>query len=252
MPAPLCERQPSPAYPKERTQVHTVTEQRSCAAILEELKSLADPKAVEGMARYGINPHNTLGVSVAALRKMARPLGKNHGLAQQLWDSGIHEARILASLVDEPRMVTQEQMERWVGGFDSWDVCDQVCGNLFDKTPFAYRKAVEWSGRDEEFVKRAGFVLMAQLASHDKKAGDDAFLGFLPLIRRESGDPRNFVKKAVNWALRHIGKRNTALNAEAISLAREILQIKSRSARWIASDALRELSGEAVQQRLQR
>jgi 3-methyladenine DNA glycosylase AlkD len=185
-----------------------------------------------------------------ALRGIARELGRDHHLAQELWASGIHEARILACLIDEPSLATEEQMELWVKEFDSWDLCDQCCSNLFDRTGLAFEKAVEWSGREEEFVKRAGFVLMACLAVHDKKAGDEAFLEFLPLIKREAQDSRNFVRKAVNWALRQIGKRNPNLNRAAIEAAREIQKMDSRAARWIASDALRELTGQKVQSRL--
>jgi 3-methyladenine DNA glycosylase AlkD len=220
--------------------------------VMERLKSLSDPRAVEGMARFGINPHNTYGVSVPNLRKTAREAGKDHALALQLWESGIHEARILASMVDDPKAVTEEQVESWVKGFDSWDVCDQCCMNLFDKTPFAYRKAVEWSSREEEFVKRAGFALMARLAQSDEKAKDEQLEEFLPIIKREASDNRNFVRKAVNWALRQIGKRNAHLNELAIETAREIQQMDSKSARWIASDALRELTGDAVSKRLRR
>jgi len=219
--------------------------------ILDKLKALSDPKAVEGMARYGINPENTYGVSIPNLRMIARETGKNHALAQELWASGIHEARILASMIDDPKMATEEQLESWVKNFDSWDVCDQCCINLFDKTGFAYRKAVEWSESDEEFVKRAGFVLMARLAVSDKKADDKQFEVFLPIIRREAPDNRNFVKKAVNWALRQIGKRDAALNRKAIQTAEEIQKMDSRSAKWIASDAIRELTSESVQKRLQ-
>ena len=218
--------------------------------IIQRLKSLSDPEAVKGMARFGINPENTYGVSVPDLRKIARGISTGHALAEQLWASGIHEARILASMIDRPEMVTEAQMESWVKGFDSWDVCDQCCSNLFDKTKFAYQKAAEWSKREEEFVKRAGFTLMATLAVHDKKATDEEFLKFLPIIKRESIDNRNFVKKAVNWALRQIGKRNLNLNKMAIKAAEEIQQIDSRSARWIAADAIRELTSEAVQRRL--
>jgi len=218
--------------------------------ILRKLKSLSDPKAVEGMARFGINPKKTYGVSVPSLRAMAKEIGRNHVLARQLWSSGIHEARILAGMIDIPDMVTEEQMESWVKDFDSWDVCDQCCSNLFDKTGFAFKKAVEWSSRNEEFVKRAGFVLMAALAVHDKKAKDEEFLKFLPMIKRESVDDRNFVRKAVNWALRQIGKRSIDLNEEAIKTAKEIQRLDSKSARWIAADALRELTSEVVQKRL--
>ena len=218
--------------------------------IIKKLESLSDPEAVKGMARFGINPENTYGVSIPNLRKVAKETGRNHALAQQLWASGIHEARILASMIDEPEMVTDVQMESWVSDFDSWDVCDQCCSNLFDKTGFAHQKAVEWSEKDEEFVKRAGFVMMAILAVHDKKATDEEFLKFLPIIKRESTDNRNFVKKAVNWALRQIGKRNLNLNKIAIKTAEEIQQIDSKSARWIAADAIRELTGETIQSRL--
>jgi len=218
--------------------------------ILTRLQSLADPKAVEGMARFGINPKNTYGVSVPNLRVIAKEAGRNHFLAEQLWSSGVHEARILAGMIEDPEMVTERQMDSWVKAFDSWDVCDQVCSNLFDKTAFACQKAFEWSKRNEEFVKRAGFVLMATLAVHDKKAKDEVFLKFLPLIERESTDDRNVVKKAVNWALRQIGKRSIKLNEAAIETAKKIQGLNSKSARWIASDALRELTSDAVQERL--
>ena len=218
--------------------------------IIQKLKSLSDPEAVRGMARFGISPENTYGVSIPALRKIAKETGKDHTLAQQLWTSGIHEARILASMIDKPEMVTEVQMESWVKDFDSWDVCDQCCSNLFDKTEFAYRNASVWSEREEEFVKRAGFVLMACLAVHDKKATDEDFLKFLSIMKRESTDDRNFVKKALNWALRQVGKRNLNLNKMAVKVAEEMQQSDSKSARWIATDALRELTGEAVQNRL--
>ncbi len=220
-------------------------------AILRELARLSDPAAVKGMAKYGINPNNTYGISMPTLRRIAKEVGRDHRLAQQLWASEVHEARILAALIDDPRHVTREQMESWVRGFDSWDVCDQVCGNLFDRTPFAYEKALEWSAREEPFVKRAGFTLMAWLAVHDKRLGDEYFLSFLPVMIRESGDDRNFVKKAVNWALRQVGKRNGFLNAEAIRAAQQMQAPGLKSARWIASDALRELSGRQMQERLQ-
>jgi len=220
--------------------------------ILRKLEALSDPKAVEGMARFGINPENTYGVSIPNLRKIAKEIKVDHALAQQLWASGIHEARILASMVDDPKMVTEEQIERWVNEFDSWDVCDQCCMNLLEKTEFAYQKAIEWSSNDKEFVKRSGFVLMARLAVSDKKADDKQFEPFFPLVKREAGDNRNFVKKAVNWALRQIGKRNLNLNRRAIETAEEIQSMDSRSAKWIASDAIRELTSLAVQEKLRR
>jgi 3-methyladenine DNA glycosylase AlkD len=218
--------------------------------IIELLKSLSNPKAVEGMARFGINPKGTLGVSIPNLRKIAKAVGKDHEMASQLWKSGIHEAKMLAGFIDDPTLVTLKQMKNWVSDFDSWDVCDQVCSNLFDKTPFAYKKAVQWAGRQEEFVKRAGFVLMAALAVHDKTAGENEFEKFLSVIKREASDGRNFVKKAVNWALRQIGKRNARLNGLALKTAAEIQKLQSKSALWIAADAIRELESEAVQRRL--
>ncbi len=220
--------------------------------ILNRLKELANPKAVEGMARFGITTDQTFGVSIPSLRKLAKEIGVNHELSLKLWSSGFHEARILAGMIDNPDDVTEEQMEVWVKDFDSWDVCDQCCMNLFDETKFAYQKALEWSGRKEEFVKRAGFVLMACLAVGDKNALDGQFEQFFPIIQREAIDDRNFVKKAVNWALRQIGKRNLALNRKAVAAAREIAKLDARSARWISSDALRELTSEAVQNRLLR
>jgi 3-methyladenine DNA glycosylase AlkD len=218
--------------------------------IMQRLKTLSDPEAVKGMARFGINPENTYGVSIPNLRKLAKEAGKDHALAQELWASGIHEARILAGMVDDPELVSEAQMEAWVRDFDSWDVCDQVCMNLFDKVPLAWRKVSEWSEREEEFVKRAAFALIACFAWHDKSAEDERFMNFLPVITKGATDERNFVKKAVNWALRHIGKRNRNLNRAAIETAKEIQGIDSRAARWIAADALRELTGEAVQKRL--
>ncbi|HRY63394.1 MAG TPA: DNA alkylation repair protein [Patescibacteria group bacterium] len=209
--------------------------------IIKKLKSQANPKNVAGMARFGINSKNTLGVSIPIIRSLAKTIGCDHSLALKLWATKIHEARILAALIDDHKLVTTKQMDSWVRDFDSWDICDQVCSNLFDKTPFAWAKAIEWSRRKEEFIKRAGFVLMATLAVHDKQVGDKSFLKFFPYLRKEATDPRNFVKKAVNWALRQIGKRSLFLNIKIIALCREIQKLDSTSAKWIASDALREL-----------
>jgi len=220
--------------------------------ILQGLEALSDPEAVKGMARYGITTTHAYGVSIPNLRKMAKEIGVNHDLSQQLWASDIRETKILASMIDDRTMVTEEQMEDWVQDFDSWEVCDQCCQNLFGRTEFAYQKSVEWSARQEEFVKRAGFVLLARLAVTDKGAHDQQFERFFPIIQRESCDDRNMVKKAVNWALRQIGKRNLALNGKAVQAAQEMRKMDSRSARWIASDAIRELESEAVQDRLRR
>ncbi len=218
--------------------------------VLSRLYSLSNPDNVAGMARYGISSQGTLGVPVPELRALAKEIGRDHPLALELWDTSIHEARLLASFIDDPKQVSLEQMERWAADFDSWDVVDQACGNLFDRTPYAYSKALEWSARPETFVKRASFSLMAYLAVHDKKAPDSQFVGFLPVIAREAGDVRNYVKKAVNWALRQIGKRNRRLNELAIQTASQIREMDSPAARWVAADALRELTGEKIQQRL--
>lgn len=218
--------------------------------IIERLKALANPDNVAGMARFGINPKGTLGVSIPVLRQLAREAGKDHALAAELWASGIHEARMLAGFVDDPHLVTARQMDRWVRDFDSWDVCDQVVSNLFDKTERAYEKALEWSGAEEEFVRRAGFVMMAALAVHDKRADDARLAAFLPVIEAAAGDERNFVKKAVNWALRQIGKRSVELNQQAIQTAVRIQLVDSTASKWIASDALRELRSESVRRRL--
>ncbi len=214
--------------------------------IIANLKQRANTQAVEGMARFGIRPAQALGISMPTLRKMAKEIGRDQALALALWDSGIHEARILASMIAEPHLVSAELMDEWANDFDSWDVCDQVCGNPFDKTPYAYQKAKEWCQREKEFVRRAGFVLMAELAVHDKRARDEAFVQFFPLIKRYADDERNFVKKAVNWALRQIGKRNSHLCACALECAYEIQAMDSKAARWVARDALKELQAKEI------
>ena len=222
----------------------------SANEILETLQSLANPENVAGMARYGINPQGTLGISIYTLRPMAKEIGQNHELALELWESGVHEARLLAAFIDDPNQVTPDQMDRWANDFDSWDVCDQVCSSLFDQTAHAYPKAYEWSADEREFVKRAGFVLMAALAVHDHSTSDEVLAAFFPVIVREADDERNFVKKAVNWALRNLGKRNLYLNALAVETAQQIALRGTRPARWIAADALRELTAEKTLQRL--
>jgi 3-methyladenine DNA glycosylase AlkD len=220
--------------------------------VLDRLRSLGDPKAAKGAARFGIDVPRIWGVSAPNLRRLAKDIGKDHKLALQLWRTGIHDARILATLIDDPAQVTERQMERWARDFDSWAVCDAACCCLFDKTVYAWDKTVEWTNREPEYVKRASFVLMASLAVHDKKAPDDWFEAFFPLLVEQATDDRNFVKKAVNWALRQIGKRNQRLNSLAIQTAERIRRIDSRPARWIAADARRELTNAKVQARLQR
>ena len=222
----------------------------SVEEILSELESMGNPHNREGMARFGINTEKAFGVSVYKIRAMAKKLGKDHKLAEQLWATENHEARMLACFIDEPDKVTELQMDDWVAEFDSWDICDQVCSNLFDKTPFALKKIDEWTTDSREFVKRAGFVLIAALSVHDKNAEDSLFIGFLTVIERESHDERNFVKKAVNWALRSIGKRNKGLNRVALTSARKILEQDSKSAKWIARDAIRELESDKTRSRL--
>ncbi len=225
---------------------------------LQQLQRLQNPANVVGMRRFGIQGSQMLGINVPVLRKIAKQTGKNHVLALELWDSGIHEARLLASMVGEPAKLTSGQMDAWMRDFDSWDVCDQACGNLFDKSPMAWKKAAAWTKRQKEFERRAGFALMATLAWHEKNgktptkgkpanpdpATDRKFEAFFPLIIRYADDERNFVKKAVNWALRQIGKRNPALRKKAITTANTILKTNpaSKAARFVANDALRELA----------
>lgn len=212
--------------------------------IIKILEQKKDLNKVAGMKRFGIGGKNVLGIPVPFLRNLAREIGTNHPLAIELWTSEFHEARILASMIEDSRLVSLNQMEMWVRDFDSWDVCDQVCMNLFRKTPYAYDKAIDWSYQGLEFIKRAGFVLMATLAVHDKTAIDEQFFPFLNRILDEAEDSRNFVKKAVNWSLRQIGKRNHSLNQKALEIATEMLKNPSKSAKWIATDAIRELTGK--------
>ncbi len=218
--------------------------------ILTHLEHKGNPSNLEAMDKFGINTRHAYGVQIPELRRLAKNIGPHHQMASELWRSRKHEAMILAAYIDDPVKVTERQMEDWVRDFDSWDVCDQVCGNLFDRTDFAHKKAIEWTYRKEEYVKRAGFVLMACLAVHDKKAGFAAFEKFFPHMVRECRDDRNYVKKAINWALRQIGKRSLTLNRKAMLVAEEIAKVDSPSAKWIASNALWELRSEAVQKRL--
>jgi 3-methyladenine DNA glycosylase AlkD len=234
------------------------------SAVLDRIAPLGSEEARAGMARYGIRTEDAFGVSIYELRKVAKELGRDHELALALWATGNHEARLLASMVDDPAQVTERQMEEWVVEFDSWDVCDQVTSNLFDKTPFAYDKVREWSGSPDEWVKRAAFATAAALAVQDKRAVDEQFLEILELCRREAGDDRNYVKKAVNWALRNIGKRDLRLHAAALETADAILAEGERRAaadrkdpaaramRWVARDALRELHSNKVLARVAR
>ncbi len=218
--------------------------------IVKDLKKLHNPKNVEGMARYGINPQFALGISIPYLRKKAKEIGKDHKLALELWETKIHEARILSSLLEEPKLISRIQMNNWASDFNSWDLCDQVCNNLFRKTEFAYEKAVEWSMKKKEFVKRAGFVLMASLSVHSRELTNDDFLKFFEYIKSAAVDERNFVKKAVNWSVRNIGKRNLFLHKKAIQLSQEILGLNTKPSSWIAKNALLELQSEKIISRI--
>lgn len=222
--------------------------------IIEKLEALGSPENVEGMARYKIVAKKAFGVAAPDLKLLAKEVKKNasdrNALALELWKTGIYEARAVAYLIDDPKQVTSKQMDAWARDFDNWAIVDGTCGHLFCRTPLAYEKAFEWSERDEEFIKRAGIVLMAWLAVHDKKADDEKIAEFLPILERHSDDERNFVKKAVNWSLRQIGKRSITLNKLAVETAERIKLQNTKSARWIAADALRELNDERVQTRL--
>jgi 3-methyladenine DNA glycosylase AlkD len=211
-------------------------------AVLAELKALGSEENRAGMARFGINAERAYGVSIANLRPLARRLGKNHALAAALWKSDVHEARILAAFVDEPKRVTAAQMDRWVAAFDSWDLCDQVCNNLFVRTPFVETKVAKWAKDQREFVRRAAFALIASYTVHAKGIPDDAFRPMLALVEKHATDPRNFVKKAVNWALRQIGKRSLALHGPALALAERLAASDDKTARWIGRDAVKELT----------
>lgn len=221
-------------------------------AILRKLESLGNPANVAGMARFGIRSARVFGVSLPAIRCVAKAIGRDHELAGALWQTGAHEARLIAGLIDDPGRVTLAQMERWVRQFDNWALCDGTCGNLFDRTPHAVGQAVAWAARPEEYVKRAGFVMMASLAVHDKTAPDSLFLAFLAIVEREADDPRNFVKKAVNWALRQVGKRNMTLHAEALRVGRRLVTRPTPAPRWVGRDALRELTNEKTLARMRR
>ena len=218
--------------------------------LLAILQAVARPDQLPGMQRYGMNIQNRLGVSIPELRTIARQVGKQHDLALDLWQSGIAEARILASMLASPGMITGEQMDAWAADFDSWDVCDQVCMNLFEKSPLAWQKVEQWSGRKEEFVRRAAYALLACLAWHDKKASDEDFIRLLPVIRAGQTDERKMVAKAVSWALRNIGKRSPRLHQAALQTAQELLASGSKTARWIGADVQRDLHSKATTNRL--
>lgn len=221
--------------------------------IIKKLKSLSRPEELKAMERFGINPGKAFGgIRIPDLKKIALEIGKNHETAQKLWKTGIHEARLLAVLIEDPKKVTEKQMDIWVKDFDTWDICDTCCMHLFRKTKFAYSKINQWSSNRKEFIKRAAFTLIASLAVHEKNALDETFSSFFDIIILYSNDERNYVKKAVNWALRSIGKKNIILNKLAIKTAYEIKKTGSKSAVWIANDAIRELESEKIQKRFKK
>jgi 3-methyladenine DNA glycosylase AlkD len=218
--------------------------------VLTELRKVARPDQLPGMAKFGMTTENRLGVSVPDMRRIAKSIGRNHELALELWKTGIAEARMVASMIADPNRLTSDEMDSWVRDFNSWDVCDQVCMNLFDKSPLAWEKIREWSNRQEEYVKRAAYALIACLAWHDKSAGDQKFVGLLPVIYQAVGDDRNYVKKAVSWALRHIGKRNENLHPLILKEAEKLKKYENKTARWIGSDTIRDLNSDSTLRRM--
>ena len=219
-------------------------------SVVARLKRLGTKKQRDAMSRYAIPSENAFGVSVGKIRDMGKQLGRNHDLAQALWDTGWYEARMLAAFVDDPAQVTPAQMDRWCRDFDSWAIVDTICFHLFDKTPYAFAKAKAWANRRNEFEKRAAFALLASLGVHDKTASDESFAKCLPLIERAATDERNFVKKGVSWALRVIGRRSNDLNRSAVALSKRLCESEEPAARWVGRDALKELTSPAVVRRL--
>jgi 3-methyladenine DNA glycosylase AlkD len=214
------------------------------------LKTHSTKATRDGMARYAIPSDKAYGVAMRDIKALGETLGRNLGIADALWDTDVYEARILVSFVADPTQITSSQMDRWCKDFDNWAICDAMCFNLFDRSPHAWAKVAQWSKRSNEFEKRTAFALLWSLTVHDKKAGNDAFKEGLVLIERAADDPRNFVKKAVNMALRAIGKRNRALNTAAVAVARRLAESKDATPRWVGRDALRELLKPALINRL--
>ena len=240
---------PDGAKRLRKTGVEVGVKQQVEAALLS-LERMSTRRDRENLARFGITAGKAFGVSMANIQILAKRLGRNHELAAALWDTGWYEARMLTAFVDEPARVTPAQMDRWCRDFDNWGICDTVCFHLFDRTPHAWAKVEKWAGKRDEFVKRAAFALLACLALHDKSTGDEPFARCLPLIERAAADDRNFVKKGVSWALRRVGRRNSALNAAAVEVARRLADSPHGAARWVGRDALKELTSPAVLRRL--
>ncbi len=243
-----------PSRKKSSPHRHPATSQsppvHDAAAVVAELRSLANQKTLDGMSRYAIPSDKAFGVPVGTMRQLAKRLGRSHELAAALWKAGWYEARMLASFVDDPQLVTPAQMDSWCHDFDSWAICDTVCFHLFDRTPHAFRKIRQWADRKPEFEKRAAFALLASVALHDKSADDELFAQCLPLVESAATDERNFVKKSLVWALRSIGERGIALNAAASMVAQRLAATPDATARWIGKTTLRELGSPAAKQRL--
>ena len=220
--------------------------------IMEHLKANSNPDDIPFMERFGITPDRTFGTKIPVMRTLAKEIGKDRKLAQKLWDKGYRETMIIATMIDDPKLVTEAQMDEWAADFSYWEICDQCVANLFARTQYAWEKAVEWSTSEHDGTKRAAFVIMARLAVAEKKEPDERFEKFFPIIKEGSTDERNDVKKGVNWALRQIGKRNMPLNKKAVKLAREIQGLDSKAAKWIATDAIRELTDQKIVERIKR
>jgi 3-methyladenine DNA glycosylase AlkD len=234
----------------DRTKKKDASTDGRVQAALSSLEKMSTKRDLDNLDRFGITAARPFGVSMANLKVLAKRLGPNHELAAALWDTGRYEARMLATLIDEPARVTPAQMERWCRDFDNWGICDTACFVLFDRTPHAWAKVSEWSDRRGEFAKRAAFALLACLALHDKQAADEKFLEGLRLIEHGATDDRNFVKKGVSWAIRLIGRRNTALNDAAVIVARRLSDSANAAAKWVGRGAVKELTSAAVRKKL--
>jgi 3-methyladenine DNA glycosylase AlkD len=233
-----------------RTAKATLEIRTQIGGALAALEKMSTKRDRDNLKRFGITAGKAYGVSMANVQALAKRLGRSHELAAALWDTGWYEARLLTSFVDEPERVTPAQMDRWCRDFDNWGICDTVCFHLFDRTPHAWTKVAQWHDKRAEFVRRAAFALLASLALHDKRAADRQFVEGLAFIELAATDDRNFVKKGVSWALRLIGRRNRALNREALASARRLAASPEAAARWVGKDAVKELTGTIVQSRL--
>jgi 3-methyladenine DNA glycosylase AlkD len=218
--------------------------------VLALLEGLGDPGRLEGMARFGITPDRAFGVSMPELRRLGREIGTDHELAASLWAAGFRETRILASIADDPELVTGAQMDAWTAAFDYWEICDQCCMNLFWRTPHAFQKAREWTGRDEEYVRRAGLALIAVLAWKDRDAGEADILALVPLVEEAASDSRTMIRKAADWALRQIGKRSVGCHGPVLESARRLADADDRNRSWVGRKAVTELTSPGVRRRL--